>query len=161
MSTGRPKDIHTKILPVDEGIEILILQYLAKYSQKDYQFHDYAKSKRGILGSQSSSATQKQQQLRKRAKNRLYYLRTNTPVLFRLLRERGFKTFEGCAIPTEDQVDTDQEEDDISSNPCKFSVIFYFKLRLYYWFPFFLQETPLSQLTSAIFFPFFVIPIFN
>jgi hypothetical protein len=89
-------------------------------------------------------------------------------------------TFEGRYIAIEDHATIDQEEDDISSKFCKFSVRFYYLTAAgdrkseqpspyYYWFPFFLQETPLflpskihtQELTRAIFFPFFVDSIFN
>jgi hypothetical protein len=127
---GRPKGIHTKKRPIEETIEILILQYLAKHNPNDYTFQDYAKNKTDILGSQSKKASNSQQALRLKINQRIFYLKNHKKSLFRLLRKKGLNTFEGRDIPIDD-INTDQEEeDDINSNLCKFSVRFYFTLRL-------------------------------
>lgn len=124
------KESTQKKRPIEETIEILILQYLAKHNPNDYTFQDYAKNKTDILGSQSKKASNSQQALRLKINQRIFYLKNHKKSLFRLLRKKGLNTFEGRDIPIDD-VNTDQEEeDDINSNLCKFSVRFYFTLRL-------------------------------
>lgn len=121
----------TKNVPLEESVEITILTYFAKHHPKSYTFKDYAKRKEAILGSRSRHATKAQQALGLRVKNRLNYLKSNQDTrLFPLLRERGLNTFQGRDIPDRVHVNTDQEEDDINPNLCKFSVRFYSTLRL-------------------------------
>ena len=130
-STGRPRDIHTKVGALEESTEITILNYLAKHDPKNYSFRDYSKGKEAVLGSLSQHATKAQNALGVRVKNRIYYLRSNLDTtLFPLLREKGLNTFQGRDIPDKVHVNTDQEEDDINPNLCKFSVRFYSTLRL-------------------------------
>jgi hypothetical protein len=121
MSNGRPKGIHSKKNPLEETTDILILQYLAKHNPNDYTFQDYANSRTDILGSQSKKVSKSQQERRLKVNKRIYYLKTHKDTLFRLLRKRGFNTFEGRDIPP-----IDQKEDDINSNLCKFSIRFYY-----------------------------------
>jgi uncharacterized protein Smg (DUF494 family) len=126
MAKGRPKGIHSKKIPLDKSIDILILQYLAKHNQKDYSFQEYVNSKTEILGSQSKEASNSQQKVRQKVESQIYYLLHHKVTLFKLLRQKGFKTFEGRDILIEDHTNIDQEEVDIDSKFCKFSVRFYY-----------------------------------